>query len=75
VSATTIGTAIGILVARESIVRSEAFERLRSASQNLHRKLHDIAEEVCETGVLPELVATPRFDDPVRHGGEASISA
>ena len=53
-SATTIGTAIGILVARDTITRSEAFDRLRTASQNLHRKLHDIAAEVCDTGVLPE---------------------
>jgi hypothetical protein len=58
-SATTIGTAIGVLGAREGITRTEAFDRLRVASQNLHRKLHDIAAEVCDTGVLPEYGRQP----------------
>lgn len=57
-SAETIGTAIGILVAREGITRAEAFARLRTASQNMHRKLHDIAADVCECGVLPDSVMT-----------------
>lgn len=49
-----IGVAIGILMARELHTQEEAFGRLRSASQNLHRKLHDVAAEVRLTGRLPE---------------------
>ncbi|HEY2297066.1 MAG TPA: ANTAR domain-containing protein [Jatrophihabitans sp.] len=52
-SATTIGTALGILIARDGVTSDEAFDRLRVASQHLHRKLHDLAEEVTVTGELP----------------------
>jgi hypothetical protein len=58
-SAATIGTAIGILVARERLSRADAFDRLRVASQNLHRKLHDVATDVCETGTLPDDAGRP----------------
>jgi len=49
-----IGTAIGILMARELCTQDEAFERLRVASQHTHRKLRDIAEDVTQTGSLPK---------------------
>jgi hypothetical protein len=52
-SASTIGTALGIIMGREGVTNDEAFDRLRIASQHLHRKLHDIAEEVTVTGELP----------------------
>ena len=50
-----IGTAMGILMASKKVTRQEAFDRLRVASQHLHRKLRDIAAEVTVTGELPEL--------------------
>jgi hypothetical protein len=49
-----IGTAIGILMAHRHITDSAAFELLREASQRLHRKLRDIAEDVVLTGTLPD---------------------
>lgn len=52
-----IGMAMGILMARELYTPEEAFNRLRVASQHLHRKLHDLAEEVILTGALPPLPA------------------
>ena len=50
-----IGSAIGILMARELLTAEQAFARLREASQRLHRKLRDIADEVVRTGQLPRL--------------------
>jgi len=47
-----IGTAIGILVAREMITSDQAFDRLREVSQRQHRKLRDVAEEVARIGEL-----------------------
>jgi hypothetical protein len=52
-SSRRIGTAIGIIMARELVSSDEAFQRLRTASQTLNRKLRDIAEEVERTGSLP----------------------
>jgi GAF domain-containing protein len=48
-----IGSAIGILMARELLTAEQAFERLRETSQRLHRKLRDLAEDVINTGELP----------------------
>lgn len=48
-----IGAAMGILMSRELMTFDEAFARLRSASQRLHRKLRDVAAEVVDTGQLP----------------------
>jgi hypothetical protein len=47
--------AIGVLMAHHKITEDEAFTLLRLASQALHRKLRDIAAEVAETGILPDL--------------------
>jgi hypothetical protein len=52
-----IGVAIGILMARTLTTQDEAFTRLRVASQHLHLKLRDIAQEVIHTGDLPVLPA------------------
>lgn len=52
-SSRRIGTAIGIIMARELVSSDEAFQRLRTASQTLNRKLNDIAEEVERTGSPP----------------------
>jgi hypothetical protein len=54
-----IGIAVGILMAYHRVTQDEAFGRLRIASQHLHIKLRDIAQDVVETGTLPDL-PTPR---------------
>ncbi|HEX2903983.1 MAG TPA: GAF and ANTAR domain-containing protein [Jatrophihabitans sp.] len=54
-SSREIGMALGILMAHRKITDEAAFDLLRTASQNLHRKLRDVASEVMETGTLPEL--------------------
>jgi ANTAR domain/GAF domain len=55
-----IGVAIGILMQQHKLTRSQAFDLLRIASQNINRKVHDIAVEVADTGVL----ALPRRMHP-----------
>jgi DNA-binding response OmpR family regulator len=47
-----IGTAMGILMARLKLTDEQAFDLLRKTSQNRHRKLRDIAEEVILTGEI-----------------------
>ena len=50
-----IGAAIGILMALHQITYDAGFECLRMVSQQAHRKLHDVADEVLLTGALPEI--------------------
>lgn len=59
-----IGAAIGILMARQRITSDQAFAQLAKVSQNLNRKLRDIAQEVTETGLLPELPGKPAHLGP-----------
>jgi GAF domain-containing protein len=47
-----IGTAMGILMASNTVTEQQAFNLLRIASQSNHRKLHDVADEVVQTGEL-----------------------
>ena len=47
-----IGVAMGILMAGNKLTQQQAFDRLRTASQNLNRKLHAIAADVAATGEL-----------------------
>ena len=54
-SSREIGMALGILMAHRKVTQEDAFDLLRAASQNLHRKLRDVATEVMETGTLPDL--------------------
>jgi ANTAR domain len=54
-SSREIGIALGILMAHRKVTHEHAFDLLRTASQNLHRKLRDVASEVMETGTLPDL--------------------
>lgn len=49
-----IGQATGILVERHRLMPSEAFARLRHASQKRNLKLRDLAARVIETGLEPE---------------------
>jgi hypothetical protein len=48
-----IGQAKGILMERQHLSAGEAFDLLRRASQNLNRKLADVAQHLAETGELP----------------------
>jgi hypothetical protein len=48
-----IGVAIGILMATEQLAAADAFTRLHTASQRLHRDLHDVARHLTTTGHLP----------------------
>jgi DNA-binding response OmpR family regulator len=48
-----IGTAVGIVMAERKIPSERAFELLSATSQELHRKLGELAEEVVLTGTLP----------------------
>jgi GAF domain-containing protein len=48
----TVGVAVGILMATHKLTQDQAFDLLRMASQNKHRKLHDIAADVVESGTL-----------------------
>jgi hypothetical protein len=47
-----IGTAMGVLMARHGVTRTEAFDLLKLASQRTNRKLRDVATDVADTGVL-----------------------
>lgn len=48
-----IGQAKGVLMAQQRITAEAAFTELRHASNDLNRKLRDVAEEVASTGSLP----------------------
>jgi hypothetical protein len=48
-----IGVAMGILMANGRLTEHQAFDQLRAASQNLNRRLRDIAADVTRTGQLP----------------------
>jgi len=45
-----IGVAMGILMANGKLTSQQAFDQLRTASQNFNRKLRDIAADVARTG-------------------------
>lgn len=61
-SSRQIGAAIGILMAHHKITQDSAFELLRKASQQLQRKLRDVAATVVETGTLPAGHASAQGD-------------
>ncbi|GAB2592305.1 hypothetical protein Aab01nite_37790 [Paractinoplanes abujensis] len=67
-----IGMAIGILMNIHKISSDDAFDLLRSSSQRLNRKLRDIADEVTETGTLPDI--RNRGADPPTGSTGASLS-
>lgn len=54
-----IGMAVGILAARHRVSDEEAFALLRLTSQELNRKLRDIAQVVTRTGELPAASRRP----------------
>jgi AmiR/NasT family two-component response regulator len=49
-----IGQAQGILMERERISATQAFDVLRRASQHLNRKLRDVAQDLVDTGDEPD---------------------
>jgi hypothetical protein len=57
-SSRQIGMAMGILMSSKLLTADQAFDQLRTASQHLHRRVRDVAEEVMETGVLPPVPPT-----------------
>lgn len=54
-----IGRAEGILMQRELVTAEQAFDLLRRASQNLNTKLRAVAQQVVDTGEIPQS-ADPR---------------
>lgn len=60
-----IGTALGIMMIQRKCTAEDALTALRVVSQNCHRKLRDVAEDVLFTGALPELPPTrPKAGSP-----------
>ena len=49
-----IGQAQGILMERERVTASKAFDILRRASQHLNVKLRDVAQGIVDTGSDPD---------------------
>jgi len=54
-----IGRAEGILMQRELITSDQAFDLLRRASQNLNKKLREVAQYVVDTGDVPHTPGDP----------------
>jgi AmiR/NasT family two-component response regulator len=54
-----IGTAMGIVMVRMGLTAELAFEVLRKASQQTHRKLAEVAADVVYTGSQPHLAQRP----------------
>jgi hypothetical protein len=50
----TIGEALGILMERERISAYQAFDVLRRASQHLNVKLREVAQNLVDTGEIPD---------------------
>ena len=59
ISREVIGQAQGILMEREQITSEQAFDILRRASQRLNIKLRDVAQNLVDSRVRPEVGETP----------------
>lgn len=70
-SSRIIGIALGVLMSARKVTQEQAFTLLRIASQNLHRKLRQVAAEVVETGTLPDMPAPKAASTPQSTGGTA----
>lgn len=69
----SISTAIGIIMANHKLTDKDAFDLLRRVSQHRHRKIHDLAVDVVDTGALTlpvGVTATPPLPRP--HNGSPS---
>ncbi len=69
-----IGAALGILMSTLKITEAEAFTMLRRRSQQQHRKVRELADDVVESGWL-EGPAVPLTGGPDRVGAPASTSS
>lgn len=49
----TIDAAVGVLMVRHGLTYAAGLDRLKTASQNANRRLHDVASDVLCTGQLP----------------------
>jgi len=49
-----IGVAVGIVMSDLRVTEIAAFEALRRISMDTNRKLRDVAEDVIDTGALPD---------------------
>jgi len=67
-----IGMALGILMAVHKITAEHAFDLLRNTSQQLQRKLRDVAQEVTETGSLPQSTGEAASRREALRGGKTS---
>jgi hypothetical protein len=52
-SSRVIGIAVGVLMTQHKVSRGQAFDLLRTASQNSNRKVRDVASHVALAGTLP----------------------
>ena len=52
-----IGMAMGIVMSQHKVTEDQAWDLLRITSQDTHRKIRDIAEDVIDTGALPDASA------------------
>ena len=70
-----IGTAMGILMASRKLTSEHAFDLLRQVSQHSHRKLHDIALEVIDTGTVEFPAGVTRMPPtPASPGNGTAVS-
>ena len=51
-----VGQAVGILVERHRILPEDAFDRLRSVSQDRNLRVRELAERILQTGEEPDVV-------------------
>jgi hypothetical protein len=65
-----IGQALGILMISYKLTDQQAFDLLRGVSQHTHRKLRDIADDVCHTGSLDLTRPAGMPPNPVREAHE-----
>jgi hypothetical protein len=59
-----IGVAIGVIMERHRCTDDHAFGLLRNASQGSHRKLHEVAEDLILTGVVPGVTPLRPVSEP-----------
>ncbi|HLK01929.1 MAG TPA: GAF and ANTAR domain-containing protein [Streptosporangiaceae bacterium] len=65
---TIIDTAIGIMIEREHRTREQAFDELKSASQNSNVKLRELAARIVSAVTGEPVQYSVRFDDPSAAG-------
>ncbi|MBV8161858.1 MAG: ANTAR domain-containing protein [Acidimicrobiia bacterium] len=66
-----IGQAMGILMERYKITADEAFETLRTASQQVNIRLAELAQDLTQSGEWPP----PQLDAANRHRSARAVSA